>query len=206
MSSLSLFCFEKIKLGKDDYIEYGQMPTELSGDNAFFKQLWRLHPDAYEEVILYKQAVLTPRWQQAYEKDYYFSGQNSVAKPLPDILLPYLGWAKQEILWQLNGVLVNWYDGSLGHYIGRHRDSRTNLVNDSVIVTLSFGEERVMRFRPWSKALRQECQLLYFDLKLLNGDVVIIPWKTNLAWTHEIPKFKRYNNKRISVTLRAFLD
>ena len=61
------------------------------------------------------------------------------------ILEPFLTWAKEAIDGRLNGVLVNWYDGSLGHYIGRHRDSRVNMVSGAPIVTISFGEERIFR-------------------------------------------------------------
>ena len=67
--------------------------------------------------------VKIPRWQQAYGVDYRFSGKVSKALPIPVLLTPLVVWAKNQIDDRLNGMLLNWYDADLGHYIGRHRDS-----------------------------------------------------------------------------------
>jgi hypothetical protein len=37
-------------------------------------------------------------------------------------------WARKEIDWQLNGLLLNWYDAGDGHYIGPHRDGIVGLM------------------------------------------------------------------------------
>ena len=65
------------------------------------------------------------------------------------------------------------------------------------IVTVSFGEERVFRLRPYRGRG-------YTDVQARDGDVFLMPYGTNLAWTHELPRFKRYRGRRISVTVRAF--
>ena len=52
---------------------------------------------------------------------------------------------------RLNGLLLNWYDGRLGHYIGKHRDSRVNMIHGAPIVTISLGEERSFRLAPWRR-------------------------------------------------------
>ena len=36
------------------------------------------------------------------------------------------------------------------------------------------------------------------------GGVFVMPYATNLAWTHEVPHFARDRGRRVSVTLRAF--
>lgn len=46
-------------------------------------------------------------------------------------------------------MVINWYDGQLGHYMGKHRDSTVNMVQGTSIVIISFGEERIFRLRPW---------------------------------------------------------
>ena len=99
-------------------------------------------------------------------------------------------------------MLLNWYDGALGHYIGPHRDSTKNMVADSPIVTISLGEERTFRLRPWS-AERKTAAL---DFPARHGTVFVMPWETNLSFTHEIPKTSRAAGRRISITLRAFGD
>ena len=139
----------------------------------------------------------TPRWQQAYERDYVYSGSRNGALSLAPILAPLRDWARHAVDARLNGVLVNWYDGSLGHYIGRHRDSVRGLIPDSLIVTISLGEERAFRLRPYEGRG-------FTDLPLVDGAVVIVPLATNERWKHEVPASKRRRGRRVSVTLRSF--
>jgi alkylated DNA repair dioxygenase AlkB len=113
------------------------------------------------------------------------------------MLKPVLEWAQHKIDARGNGILLNWYDGTLGHYIGKHRDSTVNLVQGAPIVMVSFGDKRPMRFRPWNGAG-------YTDIRCENGGVIVLPWETNLRWQHEMPKSKSWHGKRISMTIRAF--
>jgi alkylated DNA repair dioxygenase AlkB len=175
----------------------GRLPEELLPDERIFADLWRLHPKEYQDVKMRGRLVKTPRWQQAYGQDYYYSGQTNEAKPVPEIVRPLLDWAKNTIDDRLNGVLLNWYDGSLGHYIGKHRDSIQNLIPGSPIVTVSFGDERPFRLRPWKGTG-------FTDFAASNGSVFILPWQTNLHFQHEVPASKSWKGKRISVTFRAF--
>jgi alkylated DNA repair dioxygenase AlkB len=132
--------------------------------------------------------------------DYHYTGRTNRALPVPPILERLLAWATEAIDPRLNGVLVNWYDGSLGHYIGRHRDSRVNLVPGAPIVTISFGEERIFRLRPWPNTRGKQS----VDFQARDGKVFVMPFETNLAWTHEVPASSKWKGRRISVTLRAF--
>jgi len=141
--------------------------------------------------------VKTPRWQQAYGMDYFYTGRINAAEPVPQILSPLLKWMQENIDERLNGILVNWYDGSLKHYIGRHRDSTANMVEGAPIVTVSLGEERVFRLRPHDGAGRR-------DFPASDGTVFIMPYETNLAWTHEVPHHRRLAGRRVSITLRSF--
>jgi alkylated DNA repair dioxygenase AlkB len=94
--------------------------------------------------------------------------------------------------------MLNWYDGQKGHYIGAHRDDTRDLFEDSPIVTISLGQERIFRMRRYK-------QKDFKDITFRNGEVIVVPWNTNLEWTHEIPNLKKYDGKRISITLRAYL-
>jgi len=98
----------------------GRLPDQIKID---FEELWNLHPSEYHVITMHGRMVKTPRWQQAYGKDYHYSGRINKALPLPPSLNPILTWARESIDGRLNAILINWYDGSLGHYIGRHRDS-----------------------------------------------------------------------------------
>ncbi len=174
----------------------GRLPAELLPDEAQFEALWDLHPGDYDVIHMHGQPVKLPRWQQAYGKDYHFSGRTSEAHPIPTVLDPFLRWSRERIDDRLNGLLLNWYDGALGHYIGPHNDETMNLVPGAPIVTVSCGEERIFRLTHPEKAKR--------DFLAEVGTVFVMPYNTNLAWKHSVPRRARYRGRRISITLRAF--
>jgi len=175
----------------------GLLPEKLQFSDDDFETLWKHHPKSFNEIWLHGQLVKIPRWQQAYGSDYYFSGQVNRALPMLEEVKPLLEWSRAAIHAKLNGVLLNWYDGTLGHYIGAHRDSTTKMVSGAPIVTISLGEQRVFRLRPWK-------QKSFRDFAVPNNSVMVVPFETNLAYTHEIPRFVRNQGRRISITLRAF--
>jgi alkylated DNA repair dioxygenase AlkB len=175
----------------------GRLPTEVFPDPAAFQSLWDLHPDDYHVVKMHGRQVKTPRWQQAYGADYHYTGRTNTALPVPAIFEPLHHWARQAIDDRLNGLLLNWYDGALGHYIGPHHDSTKNMVTGAPIVTVSLGEQRIFRLtHPKLKVKR--------DFLADAGNVSIMPYDTNLAWKHSVPKLARHRGRRISITLRAF--
>jgi alkylated DNA repair dioxygenase AlkB len=141
--------------------------------------------------------VPIPRWQQAYGRDYHFSGTVNQALPVPEILAPFLVWVGEAIDAQLNGLLLNWYAAEKGHYIGAHRDSRQGLVPGSPIVTISLGDTRTFRLRvPKEKG--------FIDFEASHGAVFVMPWQTNLSVKHEVPRTSSATGRRISITARAF--
>lgn len=166
-------------------------------DPALFKPIWALHPADFHTIRSPAgKLVKTPRWQQAYGRDYRYSGSSNNAVPMPALLKPFLAWA-QTLEPRLNSLLLNWYDADLGHYIGKHRDDQRDLIADAPIVTISLGSERIFRMRPYRKSGR-------YDIPVTNGSAIILAATTNLRWTHEVPAQKRFPGKRISITLRAF--
>jgi len=187
--------FRAVQVQNGHKVWVGRIPDELAGCD--FDELWDLHPDHFPSIMMYSTPTNLPRWQQAYHRDYVFSGQRNQALPTPAALGPFVEWA-QGLHPRLDAPLLNWYDPGLEHYIGKHRDSTIGLIPGSPIVTMSLGGERVFRLRPFRAP--GGC----FDLEVGHGDVVILPWETNLAVTHEVPHFARFKKRRISVTFRAF--
>ncbi len=177
----------------------GQVPEVLLS-KVDFEAIWQIRPTEFHEIKMRGRLVKTPRWQQAYGVDYHYSGQINRGAPVPAILNPFLNWSRENIDNRLNGLLLNWYDGRLGHYIGRHRDSVENMIPGAPIVTMSLGEERTFRLRPWPAKLKGKP----IDFPARHGTVFIMPWDTNLSFTHEVPAFSRLAGRRISITLRAF--
>jgi alkylated DNA repair dioxygenase AlkB len=176
---------------------HGQLPQNIVA-SAQFDPLWHLHPEEFHEIMMHGKLIKTPRWQQAYGQDYHYTSRTNVALPIDSRLQPFLDWARVAIDARFNGLLVNWYDGSQRHYIGRHRDSTANMVVGAPIVTISLGDQRIFRLRPWKGQGA-------VDFPAANGTVFVTPYETNLHWTHEVPHRARDRGRRISVTLRAFI-
>ena len=188
-----------VALDAEHVVEVGMMPAELVPDAAGFAALWDIHPGDFHEILMHGRRVKTPRWQQAYGADYRYTGNTNRAEPLTPQMQVWLAWARECFDERLNGLLLNWYDGTAGHYIGKHRDSEIQRVEGSAIVTLSFGETRVFRMRPWRGTG-------FVDIPVENGSVLVIPWTTNRAFTHEVPASAAACGRRVSVTLRAFFN
>lgn len=177
----------------------GSLPASLIPDAVAFEVLWSSHPTDFHEIKMHGRKVKTPRWQQAYGADYRYTGSTNRALPLTPMMNQWLTWARQSFDPNLNGLLLNWYEGTREHYIGKHRDSEINRIEGSPIVTLSFGEQRSFRLRPWRSRG-------FLDIPATNGSIIVIPWETNRAFTHEVPSSKKTQGQRISVTIRAFQE
>lgn len=194
--------FECRDCGNNCAVWLGRVPQPLLMTDSQFESMWNLHPQAHAEIRMHGRKVPIPRWQQAYGVDYHFSGEVNRALPIPKLLAPLLAWCRETIDDRLNGLLRNWYDGHLGHYIGRHRDSVTNMAVGAPIVTISFGEERTFRLRPW----KAEKTAPAIDFQVTAGSVIVMPYETNRVFTHEVPASKKLLGRRISVTARAFVQ
>jgi alkylated DNA repair dioxygenase AlkB len=189
--------FRWIEIGDQHGVWIGRLPAQLCWCSAQFDVFWALHPNMLHEVRIFGRLVAVPRWSAAYGQDYPYAGTLHRASPVPDMLTPLLAWSKVEVDERLNGMLVNWYDGSLAHKIGPHRDAERQLVVGASIITISFGETRTFRLRRWKgRAVH--------DIEVADNSVLVLPYATNLAFTHEVPASKRRMGRRISVTLRAF--
>jgi alkylated DNA repair dioxygenase AlkB len=178
-------------------IHVGTVPDELVPDAAGFERLWALHPETFHRIKMHGKEVATPRWQQAYGADYRYTGNVNRALPVPAELAAIHAWLRARIDPRLNGLLLNWYDAEHAHYIGRHRDSTSNMIDGAPIVTVSFGAERVFRLRRWKGDETLE-------LPTGNGTLIVMPYATNLAWTHEVPHHAKSRGRRISITARGF--
>lgn len=176
----------------------GSLPASLVWDAVTFDEAWSLHPADRHVIHMPGGPVETPRWQQAYGMDYRYTGRVNKAVPVPPLLRTLRDWAQGEIDPRLNTLLLNWYEGP-GHYMGPHHDDTRDMVEDTPIVTISFGETRAFRLTRGTKAEKQTR-----DFPTENGAVFVLPFATNLVWKHAVPKSARYVGRRISVTLRAF--
>ena len=184
-------------LGDGCLLRVGRVPWELCWTPVETEAAWAAHPPERHRVKLLNTERACARWTQAYGADYPFAGAVSRARQVPAWLAPALAWARGEVDGRLNGALVNWYGGR--DYIGEHHDEERDLLEGSPIVTVSFGEERLFRLSRGKGAQRR-----VRDFPAPHGAVFVMPWATNLAWKHGVPRFARYAGRRISLTFRAF--
>jgi alkylated DNA repair dioxygenase AlkB len=191
--------FEDHLLDDGHHFVVGRLPEGLCPDADAFEGPWALHPDDYHVIQMHGRPVKTPRWQQAYGADYHYTGRTNAALPVPPALGPSRDWARRSVDGRLNGLLLNWYDGELGHYIGPHHDSVKDMVRGAPIVTISFGEARTFR-------LAHPARKLTRDFPAEPGTVFVMPYDTNLAWKHSVPRSARHRGRRTSLTFRAFLE
>jgi len=189
--------FEKHELGGTHDFLMGTLPKDLIFDAQHFEEAWELHPEEYHEIKIHGRLVKTPRWQQAYGADYYYTNNLNKALPMPGLFEPVLQWCQETFDQRLNGLLVNWYDGKKGHYIGKHRDSTAGMIEGCPIIVISYGQTRTFRMRPYRGKG-------FTDFDTYEGSVFVIPYETNQAWTHEVPTRKGLLDRRISFTFRAF--
>jgi alkylated DNA repair dioxygenase AlkB len=196
-SNFTLTGFQWLAVDGQHGVWISRLPPKLRWCPAQFDAFWDVHPQRFHEVCMFGRRVAVPRWSEAYGQDYRYSGTLHRASPVPDMLTPLLSWSKNKVDERLNGVLVNWYDGSLGHKIGAHRDDEKELVAGAPIITISFGETRTFRLRRWKGCDRH-------DIEVVDNSVLVLPHATNIAFTHEVPASKQRMGRRISVTVRAF--
>lgn len=189
--------YEKIYLDKTNWIGLYRNIKAFQLKPVAFENLWNEHPAQFHEVMMHGKLVKTPRWQQAYGKNYEYTGSKNNALPLQAHHQSYVEWAKKNADPRINGLLINWYDGRQKHYIGKHRDSTKGLMPDSPIVTISHGGTRLFRLRPYGGTG-------FTDFEFHNGDAIVIPAATNQYFTHEVPHHTKFLDNRISVTLRAY--
>ena len=114
------------------WIETGKIPLTLNEEQ--YQELWESHPIERNVIFIYNKQHKVPRWQQAYGKNYNFSGNTAIAKPITPLLEKYINWAnehekKQGRVGGLNGILVNWYQNG-EHYIGWHSDDESQLMKN----------------------------------------------------------------------------
>jgi len=101
----------------------------------------------------------------------------------------------------LNSVLINFYpNGSC--IIPKHRDSEELFGENPIILIISLGCTRTMRFskiNPQSKSLKAEN---YYDIDLEPGSLLIMSGTTQKHYCHELLKSDTCTSERYSMTFR----
>lgn len=164
-----------------------------------FKELWSLRPE--EPLILTmfgKEVVVSGRRQISYLNEYKYNALSvGVEKNLPPIVERLYNAAK-SIDPLYNQVLVNWYDAE--GYIGKHSDKTAPLIEDSPIMSMTYGKAR-RNFFFESKITKK----VLAPIVLTDNVCVVMGGKCQKNWTHRVEKGVD-GFVRINVTFRQFKE
>lgn len=180
----------------NDFIQYSLLPINLNSN--ILNELWDLRPSEPNKITMYGKTIDTPRRFKVYGKTYKFNGMADEAEEtIPDLVLPYLNII--NIMDNgYNSVLINWYEDG-GEYIGYHSDKTDHLVPDSNIYGISFGSERIMRFK-------NKVDATTIDYKLENNSIINMMGGCQSVFQHSIIQTKKVCGKRISLTFRKIIS
>ncbi|CAF3457505.1 unnamed protein product [Rotaria sp. Silwood1] len=192
------------------------------GDSWYKEQLFS--PNASIEILkeLDEQIVYLPREQFKFkifntvnllprDKAFYGDVYSDGSYPLfryesqKDIIYPEVkSWPPvlkrlRDMIFELTGqrcnhCVVNQYRDNNDH-IGYHFDKTRDFVNDSNVLVLSFGGERLLRLKHNESKITE-------DIHLKSGSLFVLGWKTNSIWKHSIVKTQRPCDRRVSLTYR----
>lgn len=96
-----------------------------------------------------------------------------------------------------NSVLCNYYhDGNDG--MGWHSDDERELGKEPIIVSVSFGAERIFAFKHRNSKER-------INIRLEHGSMLIMRGQTQHSWQHALPKSIIVHEPRINLTFRNIL-
>ena len=175
------------------YIETYQLPEHLSIE---FKYLESLKPSEQHEIMIFGKTHKIPRFQQVFGKDYVFSNTVSHALPIPESFFKVIKFFNAKYNCLFNMMLINWYLNGQ-NYIGMHSDNEKQIIENSPIVTISFGATR--KFIVQEKQTKE--RTIY---PLHHNDVLVMSGEFQKTHKHGIPKQLNVKDPRISITLRCF--
>lgn len=134
---------------------------------------------------------------------YHYSGGHHADRPWTPILAQLKGEVERATGARFNACLCNYYqDGSVG--MGWHADKEMELGCQPTIASLSFGAQRLFRFRrrtPWRETGRYE----KWNYPLCHGDALLMQGDTQRFFEHELAPSTKIRDPRLNLTFRLVL-
>jgi len=182
----------------------GKLPKSMKYS---FTELWKLHPEKLGVIKIMGKTINTPRYQESYGQDYYYTGMMHKAKPIENEfmkdLLKFINRVSKEERKKLGTklkykqVLLNWYRDN-NDYIGPHSDDESQLAPNSPIYSITLGASRNFRIIPKHPGGKAE------TIKLTPRTILIMGGTMQKHYKHSVPKTTRKLGKRINITFRLF--
>ena len=169
--------------------------------NGYFKQLEGEIQWEQKEIRLFGKLITQPRlmaWHGDKDTVYQYSNLKLVSKPWTPALAELKKLIQQDLGETFNAVFLNYYRNGLD-YMGWHRDNEKVLGLQPLIVSISFGINRVFKFRHYNH------KDLVKKVELNNGSLLLMKGETQNFWSHSLPKALRVTQARINLTFRTIL-
>ena len=137
------------------------------------------------------------------DQTYSYSGVTHNPKPINDnvVLAKIVGMVNDIYPHGYKSAMIHQYkDGT--YSMPHHSDDEPEIEQDSLIVTLSFGQKRVMNYKSKSRDYDYDgC-----EVSLDNGDILLMSRKSQDIYTHAIVEDLDCKNPRLSITLRILVE
>lgn len=194
-----LFENKPIKLAMPD-AEVVYFPHFFSFEEsaALFRQLQEKIDWQQDSIKLYGKTIPLPRltaWYGEEGKNYQYSGIKMQPKAWNEELLLIKNKIEQATTNQFNSVLLNFYRHGQDS-MAWHADNEPELGKNPAIASVSFGQERIFKFKHRKNAD------LKAQITLENGSLLLMAGETQHYWLHQIPKSTQSMQPRINLTFR----
>jgi alkylated DNA repair dioxygenase AlkB len=153
-----------------------------------------------DEVILFGKKIITARkvaWYGDNYNKYTYSNVTKTASLFSPELLEIKTIVEKITRQKYNSCLLNLYhSGNEG--MSWHSDDEKMILENSSIASISFGAERVFKFKH-----KKNNTTIKFLLE--NGSLLDMKGETQKYWLHALPKLKSAHGLRINLTFRNTL-
>ncbi len=184
-------------LPKDGTVIYHGSILPSGKSDEIFPNLLTNIPWRHDEVVMFGKHITTARkvaWVADEGVAYAYSGKSREPVAWTGTLLELKAICEEHTGAAYNSCLLNLYqDGSQG--MGWHSDDERSIVPRSSIACLSFGAVRKFSFK--HKQTKETV-----SLPLEDGSLLDMRGTTQEHWHHQLPKTKKVNMPRISLTFR----
>jgi|SRR6478609_1265590 len=169
---------------------------------SFFEVLRTEVPWRQENLRFKTNVVPLPRlvsWHGDPGARYFYSGIQNEPVPWTPTLLDLKRRCDAMLLHPnnvpFNSVLLNYYRSGADS-IGYHCDNERDLVESSVIATVSLGGDRTFHLKPKDGSSKPK------KIVVKHGSLLLMYGECQKLWLHGIPKEPDMNEPRISLTFR----
>lgn len=166
----------------------------------YFNDLMTGVPWQNDEVVVMGERIQAKRkvaWYGDKGQKYTYSGTTRTGIPWNNNLLTLNSLVEEKAGASFNSCLLNLYEtGDVG--VSWHSDDETMLGKEPVIASLSLGAAR--KFSLKHKKTKQS-----LSVWLENGSLLVMKGATQIHWLHCVPKTKKVNKPRISLTFRTIV-